>query len=111
MKKFLLLLYIITGVAGYSQNGVTTKKRMDVRKLIHDTSTVNKLEQIKDSAVNSIKATEENKIQKDISRNVDGLLQLQKEQKAKKKNAAMIRIGIGVALLVVFIIGLRRRKK
>lgn len=111
MNKFLLLLYIITGVAGYSQNGVTTKKRIENRKLIPDISTVKKLEKIKDSAVNSFKATEENKIQEDISLNVEGLNQIQKEQKAKKKNAAMIRIGIGVALLVVFVIGLRRRKK
>lgn len=43
--------------------------------------------------------------------NIETLVRYQEERKAKEKKAAMIRIGIGVAFLVVFVIGLSRRKK
>lgn len=111
MKKFLLLLTIFCSIAGFSQDSVTNKKRIENRKLIPDNSTVKKLEEIKDSAINSIKVIEENKGKENFSLNVEAIQQIQKEQKTKSKNAALIRIGIGVVFLVLLIIGLRRRKK
>jgi hypothetical protein len=111
MKKFFLLLFIVSGITGYPQNGDTTNGKFGKRKLIPDAATVEKLQKIKDSVINIIPVIDKDKIQEDISHNIDGILQLQKEQKAKQKKAAMIRIGIGVALLALLIIGLRRRKK
>lgn len=113
MKKFLLLLTIFCSIAGFSQDSVTNKKRIENRKLIPDNSTVKKLEEIKDSAINSIKVIEENKGKENFSLNVEAIQQIQKEQKTKSKNAALIRIGIGIGVvfLVLLIIGLRRRKK
>lgn len=111
MKKLILLLIIFYSIAGFSQNSVTTKKRVESRKLIPDISTVKKLEEIKDSAINSIKVTEEKKRDENFPINVEAIQQIQKEQKTKNNNAALIRIGIGVAFLVLLIIGLRRRKK
>ena len=111
MKRFFLLLFIVVGIAGYPQNGDTAKTKFDKRKLIPDAATVEKLEKIKDSVINTIPVIEKDKIQENISRSMDGILQLQKEQKAKQKKAAMVRIGIGLALLALLVIGLRRRKK
>ncbi len=111
MKRFFLLLFIISGITGYPQNSDTAKPKFEKRKLIPDASTVEKLQKIKDSVINTIPVIEKDKIQEDTSRNMDGILQLQKEQKAKQKKAAILRIGIGVVLLALLIIGLRRRKK
>jgi hypothetical protein len=111
MKRFFLLVFIVSGIAGYPQTDDTAKKKFENRKLIPDAATVEKLQKIKDSFINTMPPVDEKKIQEDISRNMDGILQLQKEQKAKQKKAAMIRIAIGLAFLAVLIIGLRRRKK
>ncbi|HEV7782986.1 MAG TPA: hypothetical protein VGO58_17040 [Chitinophagaceae bacterium] len=43
--------------------------------------------------------------------NIESLVRYQEEQRAKQKRAAIIRIGIGVGLLAVLVIGLRRRGK
>ena len=43
--------------------------------------------------------------------NIESLLRYQEERRAKEKKAAMIRIGIGLAFLVVLVIGLSRRRK
>ena len=110
MKKFLLLLIIFCSTAGFSQDS-RSKKRVESRKLIPDISTVKKIEEIKDSAIKSIKIAEEKKIEEKFPINVEAIEQIQKEQKTNKKNAALIRIGLGVAFLVLLIIGLRRRKK
>jgi hypothetical protein len=49
--------------------------------------------------------------QQEISSGLESLMRYQEERRAKEKKAAMIRIGIGVALLIVLVIGLSRRKK
>ena len=111
MKRFFLLLFIVSGISGYPQNGDSATGKFGKRKLIPDSFTVEKLQKINDSLINTMPPVDEKKMQEDISRNMDGILQLQKENKAKQKNAAMIRIAIGISLLAVLIIGLRRRKK
>ena len=111
MKRFFLLLFIVSSITGYPQNGDTANEKFRKRKLIPDASTVEKLQKIKDSFINTMPPVDEKKMQEDISRNVDGILQLQKDNKAKQKKAAMIRIAIGLAFLALLIIGLRRRKK
>jgi hypothetical protein len=69
-----------------------------------------KLQKFKDSMMQLQTQVDSNEISRSISNNVDGLLQLQKEQKTRQKKAAMIRIGIGVALLAVLFIGLMRKR-
>ncbi len=49
--------------------------------------------------------------QQDIERGINDLVRYQEERRAKQKKEAMIRISIGAALLVVLVIGLRRRRK
>lgn len=111
MQKFLFLLLIISSFVSHSQQESTTKKRQHIKELVFDDSTIQKLQQLKDSGAKTIQLQEANQARENISRNADGILQLEKEQTAKKKKAAIVRIGIGAALLAVLIIGLGRRKK
>ena len=65
----------------------------------------------KDSATAAYRASDSIEKQENISRNMNGILQLQKERNAKEKRGAFLRIGIGISFLVLLFIGLRRRKK
>ena len=49
--------------------------------------------------------------QEQMEKNMNYILQVQKENRAKQKKAAIIRIAIGVGFLVLLIVGLRRRRK
>lgn len=44
-------------------------------------------------------------------RNLEALMKEQQARRAKEKTAAMIRIGVGLLLLVVLIVGWRRKRK
>jgi len=80
--------------------------------LIPDVATVEKMKKIQDSITRTISTTPVyNQTEEDISRNMDSILRLQKERRDKQKKAAMIRIGIGVALLIILFIGWQRRRK
>ena len=70
-----------------------------------------KIQHLKDRMDTAIQFSDGSRASENISRNVDGILQLQKEQRAKQKRAAWIRISIGIILLGVLVVGLRRRKK
>jgi len=48
---------------------------------------------------------------KQMARNMDAFLAERKEQERKAKQGAYIRIGFGVLMLIVLIVGLRRKKK
>ncbi|MEO6612327.1 MAG: hypothetical protein ABIT05_06300 [Chitinophagaceae bacterium] len=50
-------------------------------------------------------------VQDDFSRNTDYIIRLQQERRARQKRDAFLRIGFGAALLLVLIIGLRRKGK
>ena len=111
MKKFLLFLFLIVGTTGFPQNADTSIKKIGKHKLIPEATTVEKLEKMKDSVAAIVPVIDKNEIRENISHNFDGILQLQKEQKARQKKAAMVRIGIGIGFLVLLVIGLRRKKK
>lgn len=107
MKKALLLLSLIVAIAGHAQKNIQKGRKPG---LITNDSVVVKLQKFKDSMMQLQMQVDSNEISRSISNNVDGLLQLQKEQKARQQKAAMIRIGIGVALLAVLFIGLMRKR-
>ncbi len=110
MKKFFLLLFLFQGMVALSQKD-TLKKGQERRKLIPDISTVEKIKKMQDSAAPVIPVHVSPYTGEDLSRNMANILALQKEQKARQKKAAMIRIGIGVTFLAVLIIGLSRRRR
>lgn len=110
MKKFLLFLLLITGMATLSQTRDKIKKSKGRHQLVSGDSIINELQRMKDSVAIAYK-TDNDQSQQNISRNMQGILQLQKEQKEKQKKGALIRIGIGITFLVLLIIGWRRRRK
>ncbi|HQW43921.1 MAG: hypothetical protein IPP02_03395 [Chitinophagaceae bacterium] len=111
MRRVFIFLLFISSSFCHAQSDSTTRKGQDIKKLVFDDSSLQRLQKLKDSVANAIQTRENNQVQENMSRNMDGILQLQKERNAKQKKAAIIRIGIGVAFLIVLIIGLRRRKK
>ncbi len=64
-----------------------------------------------DSITRAIKTRDSIAQQQQFDRNVNNIMELQKENRSKQKKAAMVRIAIGVGFLIILIIGLMRRKK
>ena len=67
--------------------------------------------QVRDSILNVRERAGKEQMEASNKQNMDYILNLQKERKAKQKKAAIIRIAIGLGFLVLLIIGLRRRRK
>jgi hypothetical protein len=104
-ETILLLLFLAIAVTAFAQPGDSIKRSHERRLLISNDSVVAKL---KDSVLNS-PGFDSIQVRENIDRNMSGMLQMQKEQKVRDKRAATIRIAIGMALLIVLIIGLRRK--
>lgn len=100
-------LLFIFSINAYSQKNIQKGKRPG---LIANDTVVVKLQKLQDSMVQLQQQADSNKISNSISKDFGYLVELQKEQKAKQKKAAMIRIGIGVMLLAVLFIGLMRKR-
>ena len=97
MEKLLLLLFLFIAAEGLAQSG--------------DSISV-KPGRSQDTVQTTVPASDSVMVSEDMERNVSNLLSLQKNlqaRKAKEKRNAMIRIGIGVGLLIILIIGLRRK--
>jgi hypothetical protein len=108
MKKLLCLLLLLHGVAAHTQSADQT---VSEKKIGIDDSITQQLQLLKDSPLIKINLPDSAEISERISRNVNSMLELQRERKAKDKQAAIIRIGIGLGFLALLIIGWRRRKK
>ncbi len=111
MKKLLLLLFFISNVAGFSQTGDSVKKVKQLKRLISADSVAKKIQDLKYKMDTAIQISDSNQVSESISRNFDGILQWQKQQKAKEKRSAWIRICFGIILLGILVVGMRRRKK
>ena len=101
MQKSLLLLFLFISIEGLAQPADTIKNRL----IPIDSISVIPLTPV--PAMDSVMRNEE------MERNVSNLLSLQKSiqtRKAKDKRNALTRIGIGIALLIILIIGLRRKR-
>ena len=86
------------------------KNRIDTTMASYDSI----MEQVKrtNASIDSMnRKIEAERFAENNQRGLDYLLELQKEQRAKQKRNAIVRISIGVVLLIVLFIGLRRRKK
>ncbi len=95
MKYFLLAFLLFVTQVGTAQD----------KKLIlpppEQTDTVIKIEPIEDPYMDSAS----------MNRNMNNILALQKERRAKEKKGAIIRIAIGAGFLVLLVIGLMRRRR
>ena len=110
MQKFLLFLLLFLSVNVFSQSGDSTVGRIRPKLIINDT-VLNKLKQLDDSVAEvARKKAEAEDIERMTQNSANAFAQLSKERRAKEKRGAIIRIGIGVAMFIVLIIGLRRRR-
>jgi len=111
MRSFLWLLFLFLFINGFSQPNSKPAEQKVRHKLIMNDSILTRLKQFDDSVHEQTHKKEELKqIEQDSQRNMDYFLQLRKERNAKEKRNAIIRIGIGVAFLIVLIFGLRHRR-
>ena len=102
-KLFLLLLVLITMETG-AQPADTLKNKLIPGDSISIT--------LQDTALTTIPAFDSAMRNEEMERNISNLLSLQKSietRKTKEKRNAITRIGIGIALLIILIIGLRRK--
>lgn len=104
MKHSFLLAVLLCGLFTFAQNGDTGLQKPA-------TTTAGRGEPATDSIYIPVYKPDSTRLQQSISYNMDGILQLQKENREKQKRAAMIRIAIGAGFLAVLVIGLRRRRK
>ncbi len=103
MKRLLLLSILALSLASHGQtDSITVDKR-----ILNTDSLVEKTKRLKDS-ISSIKP-DDNYI--DIDRNMRYIQEIQKKNEAKKRRNAIVRISIGLALLVLLVIGWRRKGK
>lgn len=70
-----------------------------------------RLQQKGDSAGIQIQDTQDGEANERMVQNTRNILHLQEEIRARQKKAAIIRIGIGVLLMGVLVIGLLRKRK
>ncbi|MBK6992760.1 MAG: hypothetical protein IPH34_13465 [Chitinophagaceae bacterium] len=103
MKKFLLVSLFTLSLASFSQT--------DDKQPLNPDSLVQKTDELKDSISNHISTIKPTDNYVDIDRNMQYIQEIQKKNNAKKKRDAIVRIGIGIGLLVLLVIGLRRKGK
>ena len=118
MQKFLLLLLLLPSVISFSQPDGKLREKGRTKPLI-DSGVSIKLKQLSDSVkmaiesakTNVLQAGEKKELQESLERNNEYFLLEQKERRAKEKQAALIRIAIGIGFLIILIIGWRRKSK
>jgi len=107
MKGFLVASLLTLSFLSYSQ---TDEVSADKQPLNPD-SLVQKTNVVKDSISNKISTIKPSDNYDDIDRNMRYIQEIQKENDAKKKRSAMMRIFLGAGFLIILIIGLRRKRK
>ncbi|MGG9971821.1 hypothetical protein ACQ33O_08530 [Ferruginibacter sp. SUN002] len=108
--RYLLLFFLI--LSSVTQAQLTQKQLDDLKENSKrlDSITAKTNESINNS-IRRMDSLTRAQSQKQMDRNLEAFMAVQKENQRKAKQGAFIRIGIGILLLVVLIIGLRRKKK
>jgi hypothetical protein len=109
MKHLLLsFLFAISTLPAFTQ----VKKANNGKPVIlADTTAINKIEELRDSIINNPILPDSQTVSDDATRNINNILELQKDRNAKQKKAAIIRIAIGIGFLLLLLIGLNRRRR
>lgn len=111
MQKLLVLLFILSSVVVFGQNSKTEPNKKLHHKLEFSDSAMIRLRQLDDSILKAQQAAEARQTEDSMmQRNNNYILELQKEQRAKEKKTAIIRIAIGIGFLIILIIGLTRKR-
>lgn len=109
---YIIFIFLSLQVAAQSaEKGERVKRGLRERMLSSD-STLKKIKAFKDSVEKiQLSNTGVDRIQENINRNMNYMVELQKEQQQKKRTSAIINIAIGTVLFAVLIVGLQRRRK
>jgi hypothetical protein len=107
--SFFLLFFFSLSINAQPGNKIR-KADKSKKTLISDSATV-KIRQLQDSAKAAIFEKDSIEAAQSFKRNTDYIIDLQKENRAKQKRAAITRIAIGAAFFALLIVGLMRRKK
>ena len=107
MKKLLLILALTRSLNGMAQGNDLMKTPAE-KQAQEDSSSFNLVKSY-DSLIQTLPAYDSITMSKNMERNISGLLELQNTRRTREKRNAIIRIGIGVAFLIVLLIGLRRK--
>ena len=109
MSKLLFLFLLFVSVKGLSQPGDSLIQRHGNQSPVIFDSVLRKPGIQNDSVINMSINTDSLLFKESMERNMNSILELQRDHRAREKRNAIIRIGIGVAFLIVLIIGLRRK--
>lgn len=107
MRKIFILLLLCCSTAVFSQQDTGISNRTLKRQLLSDDTALAKLRQLQDSVTKSLE------LKQWEERNTKAMLAISEQiskNKEKQKRNAYLRIGIGVAFLIVLIVGLMRRR-
>lgn len=114
MKKLLFLLFTITSIISEAQDlskGIDSMRRQldtdmssydSIRKETESLMVINKK---RFDSIEMARFNEQN------SRNLDGLLRTMKERDQKQRQGMWLRLGFGILMLGVLIVGLLRKRK
>jgi predicted ABC-type ATPase len=110
MRKLILFLFLTVSVTSFAQPRFKGKAAMDTTaKLISSDTIAMQLQHQRDSIAEEIQQAKERNEQS--VRNGQMVLELQRENTARKKRSAFLNIAIGVGFAVLLVFGLLRRRK
>ncbi len=110
MHRLFILLFMACSMSVVAQPRFKGKAAHDTAAgLIASDTVAMQLQHQKDSIVAAIKVSET--VPFDAEKNGQAILELQRENTARQKRDAYKNIAIGVAMAVVLVIGLMRRRK
>lgn len=108
MKRLLLSLLLLLTFFADAQPGNKTRKGDIRQRLLNNDSVIQKIQRFKDSIAKTIDSQQ---VATNIQNNVNQLLEIQKENKDRRRRAAITRLAIGAAFLALLIMGLMKRRR
>ena len=111
MKTLLFLLSVLFATTCCSQVKDSNRRAGGKLKILRDTQTLQRIQQLKDSVLEQVGQPDTAAIREQVTRDTDTILEFQKEQRARERRGAFIRIAIGVLLLGILIFGFVRRRR
>ena len=114
MKNLLTLTLIFIGTIAFAQNSNKDlnemHQQMEKNRLTLD-STTNSLDSSLQHVNKFTDSLETARRMESNNRNLDGLVSMMQERDRKARQGMWLRIGLGIAFLIIGIIGIARKKK
>lgn len=108
MKRLIISLFLLLSFFADAQPGNKIRKGDVKQRLLNSDSLVQKIQRFKDSIA---KTMDSQQVSVNVQNNVNQLLEIQKENKDRKRRAAITRLTIGAAFLALLVMGLMKRRK